>query len=111
MKFHLIHALIFPISGNTKSSISDGLFDTTLYTDKQLRHFKYQLAGYVVSLVAGSVFVEQVLNNADTSHTNRLYFICVRFGLGLSADILQRSPKVISHYRLSLKTEENLIPL
>mgnify|MGYP001792665473 CR=1 FL=1 len=55
--------ICFHFLDTSKSSITDGLFDTTLYTDKQLRHYKYELAGYVVSLVSGAAFVEQVTYN------------------------------------------------
>ena len=44
-----------------KKAIADGLFDTTLHTDKQLRHFKYECAGFIVSLLSSNVFIEQVI--------------------------------------------------
>lgn len=43
-----------------KKNVADGLFDTTQHTDKQLRHFKYESAGFIVSLLASNLFIDQV---------------------------------------------------
>jgi len=51
---------VFLILVKSKNSISDGLFDTTLRTPKQLRHFTYESSAFIVSLLSSSAFVEQV---------------------------------------------------
>ncbi|XP_067928293.1 HEAT repeat-containing protein 1-like [Watersipora subatra] len=69
--------------GKGKKRSADGLFDATVHTDKQLRHFKYESAGLIISLLSSKAFIEQFVNSEEdedrTTQFNNLVETCLRY--------------------------------